>query len=797
MGSIVPNALAQSATSATPAADVWSNGAPSLDGWWFHGELEAGGRAFLNNPQKDGQAHNGGQSLAKFYEYSSPLPGPFLNGHLSTGSNNGLYQIDLWAKNVGYDDEKINLEASKAGEQYFNIGWDQTPHLYSNSAQTIYNGVGTNALTLPAGLSNTLYNLSGHTAIAGNQSAIASTINANSHQIDIGIHRDTADVEYRWTPTDAWDVRFNYSEMHRYGTQVAGVTMSGSSTSGVVSQVPAPVDDTTQNYGVSGEYAGSSPWGNKLTFKLGYNGSQYSDAYSSYTVANPFCPTGAVGDTCGAANGSPIQQMSMAPSNDANGFNATLGLDLPSKSRYMGTVSYSMMRQNAQYQPFTINQNSGVTYNGQNVASLGALPYSSLNGAINTLMSNNVVTTQITPELKTKFSYRYYDYDNETPQQLYTQWYANDSVNNPSGAANGYAPVSSLSVMYTKQDAGTELNWTPTREWIIGVAYGYERYDWTRADVNVTSENSGKAYIDWKPATWITTRVSWLNAQRTYNNYDYLDMVGAIQWQTPGTTLSTLSSTAMRQFYLDDRSRNKGQFSVSVDVIRGLTITPTVGYLNDGYSFDATDVGVTRDQNISAGVEVNYVVSPDMSLLFSYMNEEHQEHIRFTTATGTSPLTSTSVYEADVTDRANTFMAAINYAPIANKLDLRLDYTTTLGKDSQPQQLASNPAIGSTSATFVQYPDTRSTWQQVNVTAKYTFDPDTVATIGLPKGQLYAKLRYTWERDSVDNWEQDAMAAYLGNTTFGTANMSYMTWLAYDNPNYNVQLVSASIGFKW
>ena len=44
-----------------------------------------------------------------------------------------------------------------------------------------------------------------------------------------------------------------------------------------------------------------------------------------------------------------------------------------------------------------------------------ALPASSLNGAINTLLLNNVLTTQITPELKSKLSYRYYDYDNETP----------------------------------------------------------------------------------------------------------------------------------------------------------------------------------------------------------------------------------------------------------------------------------------------------------------------------------------------------------------------------------------------
>jgi hypothetical protein len=29
------------------------------------------------------------------------------------------------------------------------------------------------------------------------------------------------------------------------------------------------------------------------------------------------------------------------------------------------------------------------------------------------------------------------------------------------------------------------------------------------------------------------------------------------------------------------------------------------------------------------------------------------------------------------------------------------------------------------------------------------------------------------------------------------ANSGYMTWLASDNPNYNAQLIMASLAFKW
>ena len=77
---------------------------------------------------------------------------------------------------------------------------------------------------------------------------------------------------------------------------------------------------------------------------------------NSYTVANPFCPTGAGADNCSRTGSvsSPLALMSTDPSNQANMFTGTVGIDLPLKSRYMGTLSYNMMRQNDAFLPFTI-----------------------------------------------------------------------------------------------------------------------------------------------------------------------------------------------------------------------------------------------------------------------------------------------------------------------------------------------------------------------------------------------------------------------------------------------------------
>jgi MtrB/PioB family decaheme-associated outer membrane protein len=752
--------------------------------WWFHGEVEAGGRFFLNNPQRNGSAYLGQNSLAKYYEYSTVKPGPFSNIWLAAGTSDGLYQLDFVAKNIGYSDQSYYLDLSKAGEHYLSLGWDETPHLYSTSAQTPYLGVGTTALTLPAGILAT-----------GAMSAVR--LNPWLQQTDIGIQRDTASAQYRWTPTDAWDIKADLSHMRRTGTQVDGIVgmSSGSFPYGPTS-VPKPVDDTTQNYGLNGEYAGTSPWNKKFTFKLAYNGSQYTDDFSSYSIQNPYC-TGATSATCAQTTQSPVARLSTWPSNNANAFSGTLGADLPWQSRYAGTVSYTMMRQNDAFIPMT--NNPGPLANPASVAA-AILPASSLNGAINTLLSNNVVTTKITPELTNKLSYRYYNFQNDTPQLMFgtpgstTGWISYDQ----NVAAE--RTIQSLSIAYIKQNAGEELVWRPSREWNLGAAYGYERYDYTQVDATSTDENSGKVFADWKPLRTLTVRASGYYSDRTANNYNYVANVGSIQF--PGSTLAQNGyyyNPAYQQLMIDNRQRWKANFAVDVVVARGLTITPTFKYQDDYYGLNpGTQMGLTDSRSWNAGIDATYAINPDMFLMVGYVREYYTQlllgqscDLNNVTAFGitnncVSHSTSTNI-SVQTNDRTvvDTFTAATRYAAIPDKLDLGLRYTASRATDHQMLNLGSgaNPSGG-------QFPDVTTWFQRLDATAVYTFDKAAVAQAGLT-GVVKAKLRYTWERNSVANWQNDPLAPF--SPTVSTAGI----WLAQDNPNYNVHLLSASLAYTW
>jgi MtrB/PioB family decaheme-associated outer membrane protein len=814
------------------AADVAAPAASMsvADTWWvYHGEAEAGGRFFLNNPQKDGIKSQGGQALGKYYEYSDIKPGPFGQFWLNGQTKDGLYNFNVWGDNVGYNDQRYEADGSKAGEHYIDVIWDQTPHVYSTNAQTLYSGLGGPALVLPPGLSNSLFDAAGCTRVAGqiqpggctagnitnsnNANAVKNIINNNVYTTDLGIRRDTAGVAYRWTPTDAWDINVAYTNMHRWGTQAEGVVFSPG-TSGVAAQVPKPVNDTTQNFGINGEYKGTSPWGKSFTFQLGYSGSIFQEDFGSYTVQNPFCDATTPQSTAGvgqcARNGSsssPFALMTLWPNNSAHSVNSTIGADLPWKSRYMGTVSYTWMRQNDAFIPSPYTQLFNGATPGALVAAPG-LPASSLNGAINTLLSNNVVTTQITPELKSKLSYRYYDFNNNTPELNFTDWTLTD-VRSANSVTSAYAPVQSLSISYNKQNAGAELVWSPNRQWNVGTGYGWERYNWTRADANVTNENSGKVFADYKPWSWLLARASWTFSDRQYDTYNYRGFVGNAQWNDSicinpflppipaGQACNTQYSTAFRQFYLDNRQRQIGKFQVAIDVLRGLTVTPTFGYQDDNYSISATEAGLTRLQSVKGGVEVAYAISPGVNILFAYMNEYYRQNLKFTTASNIQEVNSGNTWHSDVRDNVNTIMAAANWAAIPEKLDLRLAYTISISNTDQPLYADSgaqpNGAFPPNGGTGGQFPNIKGQWSRLEAQAKYTFDKGTVRMFVI-NGEAFAKLRYVWERNSVNNIDQDIMQPYM-NALIN--NGGFMTWMAFDNPNYNAHLMGASLGVKW
>jgi len=367
--------------------------------------------------------------------------------------------------------------------------------------------------------------------------------------------------------------------------------------------------------------------------------------------------------------------------------------------------------------------------------------------------------------------------------------------------------LSSLSISYVKQDAGAELNWRPVKEWNVNAAYGYERYDYTQADAGATNENSVKASVDWKPTSWLTTRATGYYADRIAENYSYLMNVAAIQFPTVGNYTPTGNgyyySPAYQQFMFDNRQRTKADFLVDLVAFPGVTITPSFKYKDDYYGLNpATQDGLSDQKMLSGGVDVAWVVTPTLSIVASYYYEYY--HQLLYSASGIPhtggyagpppPPASAFLPQINTTDTelVNTVTAAIKWAAVPNTFDIDARYTASFGVDEQVCSLCTGTSVtGAAIPAGTPFPNNNTYFQRVDVTGTYRFDPTWVHQMGF-QGDILARLRYTWESNNVSNWQNDPLAPFTNIT-----GMTNAIWMAYDNPNYNVQMLSASLIARW
>ena len=731
------------------AADKMVTKAPVAEPvqWWYEGFVEIGGRFYLNNPDKS--------ALGKFYEYRDLRPGVFGN-FLYGAHRTGPDPIDIvvWGKNVGWDDQAFGLDYARPGQHYLSLLWDETPHVFGKDARTTYSGgstLTTPTLPFPPG------------------AATVTAFNALSSGIDVKYRRDTAAAKYRWTPTDNWDITLDYSHMHREGNQrLSAITFAppagrGGADTRASIEFARPVDDTTQNSNLKGEYAGSTPWGKPFNLALGYGFSLYNSDFPSVTFQNPWVAANTAIDPL-------FNRYSLAPDNRAQTFNVSGGVGLPFNSRYMGTFQYSMMTQDDAFLPSTSNP----------LVPLATLTRSSLNGDARTTLFNNVLNTQIMPDLKSTLRYRYYDYhSNQSPVTILTNLFANPDTNNTIDA-----PLTTKPLNFNKQNASADLVWRPLRWLNTGAGYEWERKSHEITGINVatlaagqfdmvTIENAVKLFADAKVGNWSTLRTSVRYGERRVN--DYIN---------PNAGMNNF----IRTVDAGDRDSTVAKTSWAIDVGSSVTITPVVGYRYDDYKANGvTTIGVDKLLSWNAGGDIAWTISPLASLYFSYMHDDGERRVYQNAAPSNLVL--------DTRDSTDSIVVGAKFTAIPEKLFLNANYTYTRSNSRWSSECGPGGCNAVLAATI--FPDTHNINQRFDASAKYMLDPTYLRNAGfLAKAQPFIKARVVWEKNSNDSWQNmDQQLGWLVNPADLTLARSL--FLGIKDPNYNVVLGMLSFGMKW
>jgi hypothetical protein len=150
----------RSAQAQNAAGSNWYSKAAAQEtgGWYSNGYIEAGSNYFIQKPPSGfGKSPTNPfwltpsttDSRQKMDEYGKIPRSLFLNDvGINAGSRDGRVALDFWADNVATNFQSYYLSIYEPGRQYFDIGWEQTPHLLSSSAKTIFTGVGTSRLAV-------------------------------------------------------------------------------------------------------------------------------------------------------------------------------------------------------------------------------------------------------------------------------------------------------------------------------------------------------------------------------------------------------------------------------------------------------------------------------------------------------------------------------------------------------------------------------------------------------------------------------------------------------------------------
>lgn len=752
----VSDTVAEPAKAADAAAteEADSEQPPAVD---IHGQFGLGVRLFRDQPAKT--------ERWKFEQYGEIPSGLFLQDASIEAVIHDRYVANLWASHPAENNENFLFQVSDPGHINLTLEWDQTPHLASTRAQTLYEFPSPDRLTIPASVRQALED--------GNDEERAETIAANLRPVTVNVDRNTARIGVKYTPSPEWTMKLDYSHEERNGQQVFGAPINKFN----AIETLAPVFYTTRNFSANVEYVGKWTDDKKFSLAAGYAGSLFENKYLSFTWDNPFrldAPSG--------SNSANQGRNSLPPDNQAHRITLTGAVDLPFDSRYVATFSHNRMTQNSPFIPFTINS----ALNGDcpfPLSDVRCLPKRSLNGEIVQTLYNNQLTTRFSPDLTSTLRFRHLSVDNRTPRIVFEEWVRWDGEK--TGDARGNTTPG-----YDRTNTGIDVNWSPVTGLKLGGTLGWEQFNHIHADVRRTEEFSKKLSVNYNPEElgWLTLRGSYLQASRDFDRYDARGNVGVIGHPDDGGDYP--QSEAMRKMYLAKRDRNKAEIFAEMAFDSGWIITPTASWRQDQFSdrvLTGGELGLKRENYWSAGVEQTYPISDEITLSFAYMRENYERHM-----VGGEDSGDSDAWGSRITDVVDTLEGQVSIA-LSDMImpgDLNVDIGLVLGRTNNR---TFTYAVDGGNEPDEQYPDVKNNFQRFDTTFRYNVDPDLVSSLGWD-GEATVKLRYAYERNRMTNWQTDVMVPYMADVN---DDADESLFLAAINPNYEASIITLEVGLTW
>ncbi len=727
--------------------------------WSLYGDVEAGGRFFINEPPKSRRA--------KWEEYVD-YTGPFLGDlDLRLFSPDDKYWAEFGGSKWGGQDQEFLLRGGRLGLFEFGFDWNQTPHVLSTTAQLLATqtsvGAGKIGFILPTP----------RPALVAYNSA--PTLD------EVAVRWDAAHMYLKLTPTPDLDIVTEYTRTFKHGEKPFG--MAFGSPGNNFYEVLQPIDQTVNDFRVTGTWAKEN-W----QLQFGYVLSIFNNELNAVRADNPCFGFPVAPAGCGAADaGAPATgQSSLPPNNLANTFTLSGGVNLPLRTRLTGNFSYSLQLQNQDFLPATIDPR----FLGNSQL---ALPQDSLNGNVQTMLFNLGATSRPIQPLTLTLKYRYFNLNDDSDQITFQNWVLNDRTLEGNARAGRFS--------FRRQSAEGDSRWQFGAPVAVTLGGGW---DWMsrneHREVPISNDAFAKLALDTTPFDWLLARLTYRPSFRRISNYNTRAHAEHAVVEDP-VAVTQGQSVLLRKYDEAERNRQAVQLYLQFTPLETLTVTPTASYYYDNYLDTETSLlsvdpagrgqrspflGVQNGSGWQVGADVTWAPVERLSFSVGYMYENYfrkMESRSRPVVTGTGALDFSDFdWISDITDTFNTVYANLKVSIIPAVLDATFNgsYAGALGtvKTRNPVAPTSGSPAQDNTARAQRFPAYEDNLLHLEAALSYHFLKNWTARLG-----------YVFEQWTKENWQTDTLNPFIPGVS--------SIWLGNNLRNYTANTIYATLGYTF
>lgn len=741
-----------------------------------------------------GAAYNDGDSY-KFGEFTGlEEQGAYAIGNFNVRKRYGDRDyLNAYGYNLGLDSRQLGAEYGAQGRYWLKGSYDQLTRYQYDDTQFIHSGLGGNSLTLapPCGGFTQPNNAAGVAIV----DPCLQTYGIKQKRKDYGLSGGLFSGRN-------WKFSVDYRETKQDGDRIQGAVMGNSGGNPRSAILPYDRESKTQQVEARAEWmtkkaqANISFWYSK--FDPNSDSRSWQNPYANAWGATCAAPPGGAG--CAFPTG--FGSVGLMPANDFWQLQGTGAWNFNPKNRVTGTLSYSVMKQDDAFQPYTINSLLSVPT---------ALPRGSLDGKIeNTLLDLSWITRPMA-KLSVKLNYHYVKHDNKTPEDWYS--YVGGDTTDQTAIPPGTNPNTindgrirkNLAPGTTENKVKVDGDYRLARGLSVRGWYQYQKIDYEVASEELRSDtnnnevgvelrkNMSEQFTGWLRYVYDRRRGSDFSTDRPYQA-SYSNAYVFAPFVPPAGGNRVDNVTTLRQFFMADYDNDtitafgtftpmeRLSFGLRGDYFKKDYKGPDCGGPSDqilqgvGYTFPAECLG--RQQTTGQAYTLDASLTPAQGwntfAFYTYQTFKTDQTGRAFSGTGTEldqVTDSARDWSHTIKQEDDTVGLGVRYQPANKKWDAGAQYVYTEGKGKYSPYTGT--ALAPTGVEPV--PNTVSRVNSFQLFGKYNYSKN-----------LTFRFNYWYEKLSSSDW------AYNGASPTASANVLLT---GQQSPQYQNNYFGVSVAY--